>query len=85
MTETKTIKISKEMYAKLSEIAGELQMRLKRPVSLDEAMKYLISLKEKGAKITDLAGSWDISDTELAEIKASLKEAWKRWKPTESQ
>ena len=84
MTETKTIKISKEMYAKLSEIAGELQMRLKRPVSLDEAMKYLISLKEKTTKITDLAGSWDITDTELAEIKASLKEAWKQWKPTES-
>ena len=58
VTETKTIKISKEMYAKLSEIAGELQMRLKRPVSLDEAMKYLISLKEKGAKITDLDGSF---------------------------
>jgi len=57
VTETKTIKISKETYAKLSEIPGELQMRLKRPVSLDEAMKYLISLKEKGAKITDLAGS----------------------------
>lgn len=85
MTETKTIKISKEMYAKLSEIAGELQMRLKRPVSLDEAMRYLISLKEKGTKITDLAGTWDITDHELAEIKNSLKEAWKRWKPTESQ
>jgi len=84
MPKTKTIKISKEMYAKLSEIAGELQMRLKRPVSLDEAMKYLISLREKTTKITDLAGSWDISDTELAEIKTSLKEAWKRWKLTES-
>jgi len=84
MPKTKTIKISKEMYAKLSEIAGELQIRLKRPVSLDEAMKYLISLREKTTKITDLAGSWDISDTELAEIKTSLKEAWKRWKLTES-
>jgi len=60
-------------------------MRLKRPVSLDEAMKYLISLKEKTTKITDLAGTWDITDQELAEIKNSLKEAWKRWKPTESQ
>ncbi len=84
MPETKTVKISKETYAKLSEIAGELQMRLKRPVSLDEAMKYLISLRGKGVRITDLAGSWDISDRELAEIKASLKEAWKRWKLTES-
>jgi len=84
MTETKTIKISKETYAKLSETAGELQMRLKRPVSLDEAMKYLINLKEKNTKITDLAGTWDITDKELVEIKTSLKEAWKRWKLTES-
>lgn len=80
MSETKTVKISKETYAKLSEVAGGLQMRLKRPVSLDEAMEYLISLRGKGAKISDLAGSWDISDEELAEIKASLSEAWKRWK-----
>lgn len=80
MPETKTVKISKETYAKLSEIAGELQMRLKRPVSLDEAMKYLISLRGKGVRITDLAGSWDISDRELAEIKASLTGAWKRWR-----
>jgi hypothetical protein len=42
-------------------------------------MEYLISLRGKGAKISDLAGSWDISDEELAEIKASLSEAWKRW------
>ncbi|MGD0028026.1 MAG: hypothetical protein ABSC91_03705 [Candidatus Bathyarchaeia archaeon] len=80
MPQTKTVKISKETYAKLSEIAGELQMRLKRPVSLDEAMEYLISLRGKGTKITDLAGSWDISDEELAEIKASQTEAWKRWR-----
>jgi len=37
-TEAKTIKISKETYVKLSEVAGELQMKLKRPVSFDEAM-----------------------------------------------
>ena len=80
MVETKTIKISKETYAKLSEIAGELQMRLKRPVSLDEAIRHLISLRGKGVRITDLAGSWDISEKELAEIKASLTEAWRRWR-----
>lgn len=80
MARAKTIKISKETYAKLSEIAGELQMRLRRPVSLDEAMKYLISLRGKGVRITDLAGSWDISDEELIEIKASLTEAWKKWR-----
>lgn len=81
MTEVKTVKISKETYAKLSEVAGELQIKLKRPVSLDEAMKYLLSLRGKGVKITDLAGSLDISEEELAEIKASLAEAWRKWSP----
>lgn len=81
MTEVKTVKISKETYARLSEVAGELQMKLKRPVSLDEAMKYLLSLRGKGVKITDLAGSLDISEEELAEIKASLAEAWRKWSP----
>lgn len=84
MTEAKTVKISKETYAKLSEIAGELQIKLKRPVSLDEAMKYLLSLRGKGVKITDLAGSLDISEEELAEIKASLAEAWRKWRPAKS-
>lgn len=80
MTETRTIKVNKETYKKLCEIAGELQMLLKRPVSLDEALSYLVSTRKKGVKITDLAGSWEISDDELTEIKASLAEAWKRWR-----
>lgn len=84
MTETKTVKISKETYARLSEIAGELQVRLKRPVSLDEAVRYLISLKGKGVKITDLAGSWEVSEEEVKEIRASLTEAWKKWRLPES-
>lgn len=80
MTEVKTVKISKETHAHLSEIAGELQIKLKRPVSLDEALRYLIRLKGKGVKITDLAGSWDVSDEEAAEMLASLAEAWKKWR-----
>ena len=83
MTEVKAIKVSKETYAKLNEIAGELQSRLKRPVSIDEAMKYLMKEKEKGRKITDLAGSWNITDKELEQIKLSISEAWKKWIPLE--
>jgi hypothetical protein len=45
--ELKAIKISKETYAELSAIAGELQIKRKRPVSMDEAMKYLIGEAEK--------------------------------------
>lgn len=83
MTELKAIKVSKETYAKLNEIAGELQSRLKRPVSIDEAMKYLMKEKEKGRKITDLAGSWNITDKELEQIKLSISEAWTKWIPLE--
>ena len=83
MTELKAIKVSKETYAKLNEIAGELQTRLKRPVSIEEAMKYLMKEKEKGKKITDLAGSWNITDKELKQIKVSISEAWKKWTPLE--
>jgi len=86
MTEVKTVKISKETYAELSKVAGELQMRFKRPVSLDEAVKYLLSLKRdrKRLKITDLAGSWNMSDEEWVEIKASLTKAWEEWKASET-
>lgn len=83
MGRLKAIKVSEETYAALNEIAGELQAKMKRPVSIDEAMKYLIKKREKGNKITDLAGTWDISDRELEQIKASLKEAWKKWAPME--
>jgi len=73
----KTIKISKETYVRLSEVASELQMKLKRPVSLDEAVRYLLRLKEGGGvKITDL------SDEEWDEVKASFED-WKKWRLTE--
>ena len=83
MSEAKAIKVSKETYAKLSEIAGELQLKLRRPVSIEEAMKDLIKRREKGRKMSDLAGSWNITDEEFTEIKTSIDEAWKKWTPTE--
>jgi len=81
LSEVKAIKVSKETYAKLSEIAGELQVRLRRPVSIEEAMKDLIKRKEKGRKISDLAGSWKITETEFIEIKSSINESWQKWNP----
>ena len=83
MREVKTIKVSKETYATLSQIAGELQVKLRRPVSIEEAVKDLIKRREKGRKISDLAGSWSITDVELKEIKTSIDESWKKWKSTE--
>ncbi len=81
MTELKAIKISKETYAELSQIAGELQVKLKRPVSIEEAMKHLIKRRTRGSKISDLAGTWNITDKELKQINASISEAWEKWKP----
>jgi predicted CopG family antitoxin len=80
VTESKSIKVSKETYAELSEIAGELQLKLKRPVSIEEAIKQLTKRRKKGVKISDLAGSWKISDKEAREIKTSIDAAWKKWK-----
>ncbi len=81
VAELKAVKISKETYAELSAIAGELQTKKKRPVSIDEAMKYLICRNRKGRKISDLAGSWSMNEHEADEIKASIDKAWETWKP----
>jgi hypothetical protein len=82
MAELKAIKVSKETYAQLSEVAGELQVKLKRPVSIEEAMKHLLKRRKRGSKISDLAGTWDITDKELTQINQSVREAWEKWKPT---
>ena len=80
MTQNKSIKVSKETYAELSEIAGELQVKLRRPVSIEEAIKHLTKRRRKGVKITDLAGSWTMTDEEAEEIKTEISQAWKKWK-----
>ena len=81
MTERKAVKVSKETYAELNAIAGELQVKLKRPVSIEEAMKSLIRQSKKGKKISDLAGLWNVSEEEAEEIKASIDQVWETWKP----
>jgi predicted CopG family antitoxin len=78
MVKAKTIKVGKEIYEKLCEVAGELQVKLKHPVSLDEALEYL--LKEKKLKISDFAGAWIMTEEEEGEILKSLREGWLRWK-----
>ena len=83
VSESKSIKVSRETYAELSEIAGELQLKLKRPVSIEEAIKQLTKRRKKGTKISDLAGSWKMSDREAEEIKATIDKAWKNWKMPE--
>jgi len=72
---TKSIKLSEDVYKKLVELAGKLQVELKKPVSIEDAIRYLLR-----KRISDLAGSWDVSEEEVEEIKASLEKGWKNWK-----
>ncbi len=72
---TKSIKLSEETYRELVELAGKLQAEFKKPVSIEEAIKYLLR-----RKISDLAGSWDVSDEEVRKIKESLSKGWRTWK-----
>jgi predicted CopG family antitoxin len=80
VSEGKSIKVSKETYAELSEIAEKLQFKLKRPVSIEEAIRHLAKRRKKGVKISDLAGSWKMGDKEAEDIKASIGRTWEQWK-----
>ena len=72
---SKTIKISEDNYRWLVELSGEIQKELGKPVSIDKALKTL----HKG-KLSDLAGSWKMSDKEAIKISKNLSEGWKKWK-----
>ncbi len=72
---TKSIRLSEKTYRKLVEFAGKLQYELKRPVSIEDAINFLMK-----RKISDLAGSWEVSDEELKEIMESLGRRWKSWR-----
>ena len=79
MEEAKTIKISPKIYAELNAFAGILSDRLKRGVSVDDALEDLLSRVHRN-KPSDFAGAWVMSDDEEKEIKESLKELWGTWK-----
>ncbi len=71
----KSIKLSEETYRKLVELAGKLQAERGEPVSIEEAIRYLMR-----REISDLAGSWDVTDEEVEEIKRSLEKGWTAWR-----
>ncbi len=73
----KTIKIRDETYASINVFIGDLMKELKRPVSMDEALRYL--LKSRKNKPSQFAGGWKMDEKELEQIKSELKESWKRW------
>jgi len=79
MEDAKTIKISPKVYAELNAFAELLSDRLKRRVSIDDALGDLLSHAHR-KKPSDFAGAWVMSDEEEKEIKESLRELWRTWK-----
>jgi predicted CopG family antitoxin len=72
----RTIKISDENYHTLAELAGKLQIALKKPVSVDEALSQLLGKED----IMNLAGSWKLSDDEAENLKEEIEELWSKWR-----
>ena len=79
MDEAETIRVSPKAYRELTTLAGLLSDRLKRRVSVDDALENLLSHTSR-TKPSDYAGAWVMSDEEAEELKVSLKELWRTWK-----
>ena len=76
----KTIRVDEETYSRLVEQAGRLQTKLRRSVSLDEAVRYLMETCAARGSVVDLAGSWEVTDEEFREIRDGLEEGWEKWR-----
>ena len=76
----RSVRVEEKTYRKLSQAAGRLQSVWGRPVSIDEAIWYLLKAPKEENTISDLAGSWEMSEGEAREIERLLREGWSRWK-----
>ena len=70
-----SIKVSEENQKNLCSLSGKLREDLHRPVSINDAISFLV----KKGNLSDLAGSWKMTDDEVEEFTASLKKGWKKW------
>ena len=61
------------LMARIQEIRGQR-------VSFDDAIDDLAIKKSKKNKLSDLAGSWKMTDAEWKNIRNELKRVWKKWK-----
>ena len=75
----RSVRVEERTYRKLSQTSGRLQAMMGRPVSLDEAIWHLLKGARETGKISDLAGSWDMSESEARAIEKVLREGWKHW------
>lgn len=74
--ESKVIKIAPENYRWLVRLAGDLQKKAERPVSIDEALK---SLKPRmdNRELLSYAGMWKDKPESIYE---DIRKGWKSWK-----
>ncbi len=78
-----TVKVSRETYEKLNEVAGRLRARLRRPVSVDEALDA--TFKAGKTRPSDFAGTLSLTENEAQDIIKELNNFWSKWKsPRES-
>jgi len=80
----RSVRVEERTYRRLSQASGRLQAMLGRPVSLDEAIWSLLRGTREEGRISDLSGSWDMSEVEAREVERVLREGWKRWKHPKS-
>lgn len=79
--ESKTIKISKENYLWLLKLAAEIQKDSEKLVSFDSALSNIRNSERKERKkLSDLAGSWKMSDEEAKTFLKDARKGWKKWK-----
>ncbi len=67
-----TIQISKETQKKLFEVAAKLQLKLRRRVSLDETIRYLLTLHEGGRRKEKFASFYGCARGDEAEKARKL-------------
>jgi hypothetical protein len=80
----RSVRVEDKTYRKLSQASGRLQTILGRPVSLDETIWHLLKGAREEGRISDLAGSWDMSESEARETEKVLRQGWKRWELPQS-
>jgi len=80
----RSVRVEERTYRKLSQTSGRLQALMGRSVSLDEAIWYLLKGTREEGRLSDLGGSWDMSESEAREIAKDLRQGWKRWKLPQS-
>lgn len=78
--ESRTIKVSGEIYRWLARLAAELQKENGFSVSFDEALRALKSGRSGKNALLNVAGSWKKSGAEIEEIERKNRDLWKTWK-----